>query len=51
MRLDWLQVLTLIMGEDFGNNHAAITLLSLESGLQEYSVSVQTVKEAFLKCT
>lgn len=27
MCLDWLQVLTLIMGEDFGNNHAAITLI------------------------
>lgn len=39
-----------MMGEDFGNNHAAITLLSLASGLQEYSVSVQVVKETFLKC-
>lgn len=33
---------------DFGNNHAAIILLPLESGLREYSVSVQIVK--LLKC-
>lgn len=51
MCLDWLQVLTLFVGEDFGNNHAAVTFLSLASELQKYRASVRIVKEAFFKCT